>query len=58
MTHVEELASYVVRQKFERLATPHADASLRTAIVNAVASLESIRATDLMALLSKAHKNV
>ena len=43
-----------VVEKFERLSAPHADASLRAAIVETIADLENRRAADLAALLSRA----
>ena len=40
-------------EKFERLTSPIADASLRGAIADAVKSLESIQVLDLMQLLER-----
>jgi 2-methylcitrate dehydratase len=55
--HTRPMPWPVVLQKFERLAAPHTDPGLRGAIAEAVANLESIRATELTALLSKVRRN-
>jgi hypothetical protein len=45
-----------VAQKFERLAAPYADASLRRNIISCVENLENVKVRELVGLLAQVKK--
>lgn len=51
--HSRPMSWETVARKFERLSAPYADRELRREIIDAVANLEAIRATDLTRLLGE-----
>ncbi|NJD68429.1 MAG: 2-methylcitrate dehydratase [Candidatus Methylomirabilota bacterium] len=55
--HTRPTTWETVVQKFERLSAPYSDVSLRRAIVDAVADIESLRISDLMRLLGQVRRS-
>jgi 2-methylcitrate dehydratase len=55
--HTRPMSWEAIVRKFNELGAPHADASLRAAIVQAVADLETIPVAELTGLLSAARRS-